>query len=283
MLVLMMGLIAGKKSGCQTTPEVKTSPPIQGKWIQGSEVTKPPEAIKITYNLPTLTPLEKYPQLQTKNDVTISVEPVEFSYVAGYEHESKPTMVACAQPNTVRYETKVEPHVGTITPPGMQFKIRVHNKGERVLKLSDTVVLFNTDGKQIALDKEKFDKFLQGMILPQQEENFMINGAPIGSSKNEILIGLFLYDVPTKYAKSGAVDEKTNFEWYFKLKHIPMTIDAVVSYKYQTKHIPQWIACSNCNGTGVSERKAKPGEIMLFKEMTTCPACGGGGYILEKE
>lgn len=109
----------------------------------------------------------------------------------------------------------------TITPflaiePGrLQFTVRVNNKLARVFRGQGAVVQFNVGGKLIPFDRIDYKNFLNGIVPPRNESEFVISGPAFDMMPDKGTIGIFLYDVVTATDVAGNVTEKQNYEWYF--------------------------------------------------------------------
>lgn len=178
--------------------------------------------------MPTIKALKKYPELQEKEGITLSVAPNQFhkkkyfsrkcewipetldSILGNKEEDLLPSRKA-------RWKVVETPYY-KVEPYGLIFQVKIYNHLEHVLRLAGTVVAFQVEGKMISLDKANYQEFIDGFILPRQENVYKIIGPEIRLLPKECNIALFLYDIVTETDAAGNPTKRTNFEWFFTYK-----------------------------------------------------------------
>jgi hypothetical protein len=109
--------------------------------------------------------------------------------------------------------------------------VKINNHLERVLRLAGAVVSFQIAGKSIAVDKARYDDFLNGIILPRQEGEYEIAGPDVSTLPDNATIAVFIYDVVTATDPAGNATKRSNFEFYYTLREEPKTQDVQVFTK----------------------------------------------------
>lgn len=171
-----------------------------------------------SYNLPSLISIENTNQTQESKGIKISCAGNEFESNKSTKTEyTRLKSGLIVVNNEYPYEKRTIPYY-TISPEKIMFKIKVQNNLGRVLRLAGTVVSINVEGKMVSLDKNDYEEFLQGIVLPRQEMEFTIYGPKIGTLKDPSTIGIFLFDLVTNTDAAGNPTERTNFEWYYQYK-----------------------------------------------------------------
>jgi len=194
-------------SGCQTEP-----PP-------------PPQTLSISCVVPTVTALTETKEAQEKGGLEIAVVPAIYT-----TEKTEVTTTQQADPGVgtgilvgviggtaaqnVYIEQTTTPSLHA-HPDRLAFTVRVNNKLARVFRGQGAVVQFNVGGKLIPFDKTDYKEFMNGIVPPRNEAEFMIYGPPLDLLPDKGTIGIFLYDVVTATDVAGNVTEKQNYEWYF--------------------------------------------------------------------
>lgn len=171
---------------------------------------------------PSLVPVENYPETIEKNGVRISVEPYEFTIVKKMKTILRPKSSFISVKGKQYYTVTNTPV--TITPAKLKFKVRINNNLEHVLRLAGSVLAFQVNNKSIATDSKSHNNFLNGIILPRQESEFIIYGPKISTLSENDPIAFLLFDLTTKTDSAGNATERTNFEWFYKVHFENVTV-----------------------------------------------------------
>ncbi len=195
-------------AGCQTAPP-------------------PPVADSLPYQLPVLAPVEPEKQDQAKDGLRVSVAGYSYQpklvYQRQYRKVPQLLTVGGSYPVEVREMPSVE-----VTPKEVRFKVKIYNNLEHVLRLAGTVVSFQAGGKTLAVPKDRYDDFLNGIILPRQEGEYELSGPDISALPGNATIAFFLYDIITETDAAGNPTRRSNFEFYYALTHEARTQEASV-------------------------------------------------------
>ncbi len=183
-----------------------------------------PETIELAWRVPRLKPAAETSETQIKGGVRITVAtPAYEPQIAYVTHDTPlpgrpgPIPGMWLQQQGVKYfERRVVP-AATIEPANLLFSVRVSNElnPSRVLRLAGSVVSLNVGGKLAALDPSGYAEFTNSLVPPGTEFGTTIVALPLSQLANESLVGLFIYDVPTKTDAAGNITERQNFEWYY--------------------------------------------------------------------
>ncbi len=229
-----------------------------------SVLTQP---ITLTLNVPNVKPAAETNQMQTLGGVTVSVEALPYSV----ERSTKKTerIVPTASRTLDLYETEEKPSC-TVTPDRINFKVRIKNGQNRILKLNDVALIFLVDGTQVSI-ADKQTEWLEGqMLVPGSEREYIVYGPKISQLKEKAVVGFSLFDMPTKYDKAGNVESKENYHWYFIHQMEQVTKTDSVQFDYIEKPMHRE-SCSTCNGGG------------KLQETKSCWLCAGSGTTKNKE
>jgi hypothetical protein len=189
-----------------------------------------PGTITLNYNIPLITALKGYPELQEKQGIIISANPVNFTketrstykceWVRSRIGEMLNATDSTQDPNVeLTYLVSEIPHF-QVTPNELIFKLTVHNNLSRVLRLAGTVIAIQVDGKMANIDKANYKEFIDGFVIPRQEAEFKIIGPRLDTLPEKCNIGLFLYDIITSVDAAGTATKKANFEWFFSYENV---------------------------------------------------------------
>lgn len=247
-LLSCIGMLLG---ACTPTQIVKTS------YV---EITKKPTTIQSTYKIPVVKPAAETQQLQTKGDVTVSVEVYPFAEVRTVE--VKNSVVASSNPEFDQFEVCSIPKYD-YAPKEITFKVRIKNGHSRILKLSEIALVILVNGVQASMADRK-EIWPQANVIPGGELSFNLSGPLCASLGEESIIGIALYDVPSKYNQAGTVTKKENFEWFFNYSLITETKEDQIQYTYENKPVYKE-KCTVCDGIGSIK--------------ATCNTCNGTGRI----
>lgn len=184
-----------------------------------------PTPMNLEYRQPAILAVEGYPEIQSKQDVTISVIPQGFTKIMNKSHECEwvrskvgeflDAVETDQDPNEeLTYLVKEIPSVH-ISPQNISFKITINNNLARVLRLAGSIMAMQVDGKNIGIDSTRYKDFLDGFVLPRQQVDYDIAGPNVADLPLRCNISLFLYDVITDVDPAGNATKKANFEWFF--------------------------------------------------------------------
>ncbi len=206
-------------------------------------------------------------QLLVKEGVTISCEVVPFS---AKRTEAKKTSITYADPNTPGfdvYETVATP-VYSIKPDECQFKIRIKNNQDRVLKLIEMPIVLIVEGVQTSIQEKRLVEWKAALVIPGFEKEFEINVPKPKEETKSMYIGV--YDVPILYDQAGNIKQKENFEWTFQLTKQEISRQDRIVYTYSKEAVHKE-RCKACTGKG------------FFQEVSQCSRCEGSGIRTNKE
>lgn len=201
-------------SGCQM-PQPQPAPP----------TTRP-----VSYQLPVLTPVDPNKQTQEADSIRVTVSPYPYTTrrLVHREIHRIPTVIVV---NNQYPADMVEVPRIEVTPNQVCFKVSIVNHLEHVVRMAGTTVSFQVAGKSVAVDKAGYDDFLNGMLLPGQENDYEIKGPDISALPANATIGLFLYDMVTGTDAAGNPNKKSNFEFYYTLSRQQKTVQMPVITK----------------------------------------------------
>jgi hypothetical protein len=211
--------------------------------MDSARTTQQEYAQQETIGLPFLEPVENYPQTIGRNGIRVSVEPQFFKIDRGIRTECQQNSQLLVLNDKYSFTVTGVP-VYKITPNKPVFKIRINNNLDRVLRMAGSVVIFQVNNKNVAIEKSAYQDLLGGVILPRQESEFEIAGPDISSIEENSTVSVLLYDVVTKTDAAGNPTERSNFEWFFKYNKLPKTINYAIKKKKVS--MPPSIAESYC-------------------------------------
>jgi hypothetical protein len=189
--------------------------------------TRAPETRTITYQLPVITPVEPAKQDQEKDGIRLSVAPYSYATKQTIHREIEliPTLLVVnnQRPAVMREIPNFE-----VQPRELRFKVKINNRLERVLRLAGTVVSFQVAGKTVAVDKARYEEFLNGIILPRQEGEYDIAGPDLSAVPDNSTIALFLYDIVTATDQAGNPTQRSNFEFFYTFSRQSKTQEAPI-------------------------------------------------------
>lgn len=206
-------------------------------------------------------------QTQVKGGVSVFCELVPFD-IERTEHQER-NITYSDVPGYDIYEVAKEP-VYIINPDEPQFKIRVKNNQDRVLKLIDVPIILIVDGIQTSIPTDHLIEWQSALIVKGFEKEFMLLGPELGTLLNAKVIYIAIHDVPVLYDQAGNVSRKENFEWTFYLKKDEVPKQDKIVYAYETEPIYKE-RCKACAGKGYFEHNYK------------CSTCGGSGVYTDKK
>lgn len=195
-----------------------------------SAPTPPPAPMPQSVNVPVITRQAQTLERQPKGGLEITVVPV--SYVPKVVESS--TIQPADMPMRDKliggtgggiYVRKTTTSRVGIEPGSLCFLVTVNNKMPRVFHGAGTVLQFNVGGRVMAVSQAGYSTLINGIIPPQQQQQFTIMGPPLTElNQSRGIVGVFLYDVVTQQNAAGAVTEKQNYEWYFDYALTPQTV-----------------------------------------------------------
>ncbi len=229
---------------------------------------KSDETVQVQYTLPVVKPAAKTTQEQTKGGVTISVEVLSFSAHLMEEEEENVAYKIPAQADYDVFEIRKTPYY-RVSPENIRFKIRIRNREDVPLKLSEVGFALIIDGTQWSFPSTHLEEWNKGLILSGFEKEYFVDGPQLDGLVNAQVVYLFLNGVPVSYDKAGNVTEKKNFEWFFECSSTEVTKEEEVHYEYVSRPIHKE-RCHKCTGTGK--------DPQLYK----CDKCAGNGAYISK-
>jgi hypothetical protein len=242
-----------------------------------------PEKIQLESKIPSIALAEETPAEQVKSTVKIIVSMVPFEKKIVYVEKVKKIQSRDGRIKPERYEVKdyIETPTLTTAPDHVSFKIAFYNQGNRIIRLISSVVQYQLDGQNVALEKKGYEEFMNGIILPHQSSEFKIDGPSIDSlpikEKDNFVVGIFFYDIPIETDEAGNPTKRENFQWYFTCKNekVQATAETKVTRKIEDT-MPG--ACKTCDGLGSWKHQGCNGGCSLCQGgKEYCPTCKGTG------
>ena len=181
-----------------------------------------------TFAVPTLVPVEGSPQMINSSGVTVSIEPYEFVAKETQKLACKQKPAFFVMNNQYDYIVRTTPYY-IVEPHNIMFKLRISNKLGKVMRMAGSIISFQVDNKNVALESSGYQELMQGMILPRQEGEFILVGPKISTLKENSTIAFMMYDVVTKTDAAGTPTERANFEWFYTFKKVPQTVNRTVT------------------------------------------------------
>jgi len=181
-----------------------------------------------TIDVPSLAPIEGYPQTIDKSGVSITIEPFEFVAKEKQKLSCNQKKSWIVVNNQYDYIVRTIPYF-VIEPHDINFKIRISNKLGKVMRLAGSIISFQVNNKAVALESSGYQELMQGMILPRQDSEFTLRGPKINTLKDNSTIAFMIYDVVTKTDAAGNPTERTNFEWFYTYKNTPQEVNGTVT------------------------------------------------------
>ena len=188
------------------------------------------ETTPLEYTLPALTPVEPNKQDQEKDGIRISVAPYAYAPRQTVQREYRRVPTILIVNSQFPAEVRETPHV-EVYPKDVRFKIKIYNQLERVLRLAGTVVSFQVAGKTVAVNKARYDDFLNGIILPRQEGEYEVAGPDLDALADNTTVALLLYDIVTATDQAGNPTKRSNFEFFYTLSRQSKTQEASISIR----------------------------------------------------
>lgn len=196
-----------------------------------------PTSAHTTIYMPVISTVDNYPQSIEKAGIRVSVEPFTYKPMKKIELTCKSVIAwmgvsyqsleARGDARNYTYTLTEIPHF-VVEPAQLKFKVRITNNLNHVLRLAGSVVAFQVSGKSVAVDQSGYKDFMQGIILPREESEFVVAGPNVDTIQGNSAIALLLYDVVTKTDAAANPTERTNFEWFFKYNMMPTVVTAAV-------------------------------------------------------
>lgn len=175
-----------------------------------------PETIHQTCQVPTIAPMGKTEEVQKRGGVVISVSTVPFTARLVERKAYRQLQTLLVRNGKHNYEVTTTPVLAP-SPRQLRFKIRVLNNTDDVLRLAGTLVRFNLDGKDYALDAESsgMRSIVDGVLAPREQKEFDLVAAPADKLRQGANVSLRIYGVAT-----GSAKEKGNYEWNYRVVSI---------------------------------------------------------------
>ena len=191
-----------------------------------SAPTPPPTTTVIRCRVPVIATLPETKEAQEKGGLEITIVPSTYAAVReefttthqmapGFGSMLSVALVTGGHGAGLVYVEETTTPALRVEPGRLRFTVRINNKLARVFRGQGAVVQFNVAGKLVPFDKTDYKEFLNGIVPPRNEAEFMIQGPAIDALPEKGSIGIFLYDVVTATDMAGTVTEKQNYEWYF--------------------------------------------------------------------
>ena len=209
----------------------------------------PPPTTTLSTNLPVIAALPgpngQDNAAQEKGGVEITVVPATYAAVQKTHVTLQPTNPGMGaailvgltggmgSKNGIFVEEDTTPYL-VPEPRRLTFTVRINNKLPRVFRGQGAVVQFNVAGKLVPFDKVNYTEFLNGIVPPQNENEFAIYGPLLDSLPQKGTIGISLYDVVTAKDAAGNVTERQNYEWFFSYTMQPVTQQGVAKKVLET-------------------------------------------------
>ncbi len=213
---------------------------------QKSDAPPPTQA---TVNVPSVNPIGKTEETQKRGGMTASVSTVPFFAKVVERRTYKQLLTLIVRNDKHNYEITSTPTLKA-WPPLLQFKIRLLNRTDDVVRLSGVLVRFNMDGKDYALDAASsgMKSLVDGVLAPQEQKEFDLYAAPAEMLKDSSNFSLRLYGVPT-----GSKD-KGNFEWNYRValhpesKQLQGRVETAAYTQYEIMQMEQAQMLEEANG-----------------------------------
>lgn len=180
-----------------------------------------PVGVRVTAEVPSLSPLEESEQSQVKGGIRITMQPEPFKTV-----ESIRTVQREVPPPS-KWGFTVSPGQGSIyversrvpelkvSPERLILRLNLNNQLPRVFRGSGIAVQFNVAGKVVPVNAAGYGDLVNIVLPPRGEQEVTIVGPSLDTIPAPSTIGIFLFDVVTGIDQAGNVTDKQNFEWYF--------------------------------------------------------------------
>lgn len=247
-----------------------------------ADVSKPESKdTTLFYTLPTIMPIEKTTQEQTKGGITITCQIEPFAVAQSTVSSSTPFYADPSKPGYDVIQTIQTPRYD-VKPNNLTFNLKIKNHAERMLKMRDVALVLLTDGIEYKLPKEYMDDEWQvGNVMSSFSKDFSIPGPSIPELKDGRSIEIFINDVPISYDQAGNVTKRENFRWTFMVKTKTESKGFKIGYTYDYQPVHKE-RCVSCNGTGqvrgVCQGCKGTGRIRgLDGNPIICATCNGTG------
>lgn len=189
--------------------------------------TAPAAPVKISCQLPNLTPLKETKEYQEKGGIEVALLAASYQCVLNKVVKLEPTQPtfgetmaeAMSKPKGAprsQYFVRTTSPVLKVTPDRLHFTLKLNNKLVRVFRGAGMVVQFNIAGKTQKIDQHDYKDLIEMIVPPRNEQQVEFYGPSIDQIPDQSTIGIFLYDVVTNTDAAGNILEKQNFEWFFK-------------------------------------------------------------------
>lgn len=185
-------------------------------------VTSSEESIQTSYVIPTLEKVSQNEDSIKKGNVRITLEPAQYQAKKSpifrvYENDFEKFGIKFSTGNGKREYKIVETPRYVPDPSNLVFNVKVKNDMKRILRLEGTVITLESDKSILLNDQEGYRDFLSGIVLPNEEKEFKIQGPSASLLKEGENISLSLYDVVTSTDQAGNIQKKDYFRWVYKV------------------------------------------------------------------
>lgn len=190
------------------------------------DTTPQSSSTMLQYRLPTLTPVEPDKQDQEKDGIRVTIAPYTYTAKTVVRKEYRILSPSLSASSFISVGNRAEPQHPAevkeipsiaVTPDAVQFKVKIYNRLERVLRLAGTVVSFQVAGKQANVPKARYEDFLNGIVLPRQEVEYEVGGPDLPDVPDNTTIAFLLYDIVTATDPAGNPTQRSNFEFFYTL------------------------------------------------------------------
>ncbi|MDX2505603.1 MAG: hypothetical protein QNL62_14150 [Gammaproteobacteria bacterium] len=211
--MIILGLISGL-AGCNA----KTIIPYA--YLPAAEPKS--EAISVSTQNAVLTHLDKKKKRQTKNMVTIDIEPISNELEKWFKYElTKEAVVYTSSNNVYPYIQKKIPFY-KYDSDRLKLRAKIQNNSDRVLHLKNIIISFEIDGKNTSVAGDFYSNLSSAIITPNSNKEIIFYGPRVEELKDKngvIKLGIYEVNIGNKF---------TNYEWYLSYTTETVTKDDAV-------------------------------------------------------
>ncbi len=229
----------------------------------------------LSYSLPLLNATSGTVLMQKQGGVTVTASVENFQTKVSYQSDT--TVFECDNNYQDKFQVKTTPSV-SVSPQRVDFKIKVTNDMERILKIKEAMFEIIYDGVGYSIPDSVLDDYQSINIAPGHDHEIIIKGPSTLKLKNESTISFLIYDMPIKMNKASIIEERGNYEWNFIYSKHEVSKDYDVGYTYYYKEI-NTIACSKCGGDGKINNEVTCAYCLGTTKVggAPCTLCGADG------
>jgi hypothetical protein len=200
-------------TGCNTSNIINSLVPSGFR----SSAAPESEPITVTATEITLGHLNKNQKRQTKNKISITIEPVYNELEKWYRYDLQEVPVAYTV-SSDRY-----PYIQKKIPfyqhdsDRVKLRAKIQNNSNRVLHLKNVIVSFDIDGKNTSVAGDFYSNLSEVLITPNSNKEVVFYGPKISEITDKtgtIKLGIYEVTVGSKYA---------NYEWHLSYKTVTVT------------------------------------------------------------